>query len=160
MWLFALSSVIWFNFAFGSQSPSDYAWTDGTPMDYTNWWAGTIFNRHPYAPECNGLGTAQQSSWNDNSWRCRPYDSAQAFVCDDPTGTGYVVVNQTETFAGWGYVLVNQAKTFGEAESYCQSTYGTHLASIHSASENQQLKDLMVSSGADWAFIGIYLPCK
>ena len=47
------------------------------------------------------------------------------------------------------YIFVDQALFFSDAESYCQSTYDTHLASIHSAIDNAEAHNLCVPQDSD-----------
>jgi len=55
--------------------------------------------------------------------------------------------NQVSCPSGWSayngncYKFVSKAKSFSEAEGYCNSIWDAHLASIHSAGENQFIYD-------------------
>ncbi|XP_064409055.1 lectin-like [Latimeria chalumnae] len=55
------------------------------------------------------------------------------------------------TYDGYCYQLVTIKKSWGEAEFHCQRIHDGHLASVHSADENQIIADLI---GAHSVWIG------
>eukprot|EP01083_Nonionella_stella_P305849 1068611_1 len=92
------------------------AWCDGSTDNYTNW-ANT-----PPSP-ATGKGCFIQA---DGKWEDSDSGNTKPFVCD--------IVGD--------YVIVDQSKPFDDAQTYCKTTYGTSLASVHTASQNQFLYDL------------------
>ncbi len=45
------------------------------------------------------------------------------------------------------YVHIGVGKSWQQAESYCINEYGTHLASVHSTEEEDELSSLVLNYG-------------
>ena len=70
-----------------------------------------------------------------------------------------VEVSELLTDNGLHYVLFSNTTSFTwyEAEEYCDDLYGTHLASIHSNSENAQIyvAATTLGVGSEWIWLGL-----
>eukprot|EP01083_Nonionella_stella_P109703 320159_1 len=73
------------------------------------------------------------------------------------TNTTSLPVTQTLSANGTYIAVRSLVVNFYEAERYCQSAVGTHLASIHNAQQAQEIYDVMLSAFAsiDFAWIGV-----
>eukprot|EP01083_Nonionella_stella_P008499 24536_1 len=118
-----------FNFGFGTwigyQTKTDNTWgewVDGSADNYTNW-ANT-----PASTSSKCCYMKPDGKWNEID--C---DRTKTFVCG--------IVGD--------YVIVDQPKSFDDALQYCETTYGTSLASIYTPLQNQFLYDLKQSQFPD-----------
>ena len=58
------------------------------------------------------------------------------------------------------YILIKHATNYKDAETTCQERYGTHLATIESFYDNEQVRTLCTETAADWCWIGMKSPFK
>ncbi|CAJ0576183.1 unnamed protein product, partial [Mesorhabditis spiculigera] len=92
-------------------------------------------------------------------WTSSPCSTKRPFICtfsDHPCPDGWAYNEQTNycyyTPMGlnWPGIYRNNV-SFDLGEQYCDTQYGAHLVSIHSAAEDQFVKDLVDKSVADYS---------
>ena len=119
-----------------------WRWEDGSAVAYVNWASG----------EPNGATVREDygfmlpdGTWNDDDSSERPY------VCAT-LGTASTAATATWSFSGRDWELFAECKTWDNAEAACVAR-GSHLASVHSGAENQEIQSRMYSGGT--AHIGL-----
>eukprot|EP01083_Nonionella_stella_P191865 709775_1 len=104
-----------------------YEWLDGTPFDYGSDLSGGAGPWDGGNPDRSGGEHCLeifQDGWNDG--RC---EDAKPFLCNHPSSGSYIP--HTDTPLSW-----NDSNTF------CKSSYGTTLASIHNDTQNDEANSL------------------
>ncbi|CAJ0962924.1 unnamed protein product, partial [Mesorhabditis belari] len=152
-----------------------WKWSDGSPFDYQRFQSsntgGCVYldqqdllwkltsctaGLFPYvcgaqplpSPTPTDSQTTQivQSTTSERGLTCLPIQQQLPYTCNQ--GWQYFPNN------GYEYLIVMD-KTFADAESYCVSQ-GAHLASIHSAEENDFISSLCCPSGCGHDHTGKY----
>ena len=94
-------------------SEGSFSWTDGASSGYTKWSSGE--------PNNSGNNEDCVESWSsDGNWNDLTCSSSRYFVCNYPK-----------------YMAVKLAKNWDDANTFCQATFGTSLATISSERENR-----------------------
>ena len=146
---------------------SSYEWVNGDALN------GDINAWDHYQPDpsdnrfCAKVTSSHQS--NPGFWYMSKCDETASYICEYPR-TGYTVPPTTTTTVApqaqcpteaWTKVgdqcfkLFTQELTFVQAESYCQQSFGGHLASFHSADEETSALNAQSNYGYYFLWIGL-----
>ena len=133
-----------------TDATASYSWTDSSAFDYGSNISGGVYpwNTDEPNPSISSGNNHIQMGCSLNNETC-PFmsiddsdnDIEEMFVCNDcpwNTLTKYVVANDRKSNQGGD----------GNANSQCKASFGTSLASIHSASDNEEAVFLCIT-GAD-----------
>eukprot|EP01084_Bolivina_argentea_P245319 410736_1 len=134
------SDNVEYNCWFGTFNDPDNGWI--TPafdtLNYSNW-AANQANKEKY--QCGYVtATGNGRHWLSDS--C--LNSNNMFVCN-PLNS----LNTNELPTNKVYIAVNLEYNWTSAESYCQNVYGSHLATIWTENENNEVANLCRNLGLD-----------
>eukprot|EP01084_Bolivina_argentea_P114667 204093_1 len=100
-------------------------WSNGRRIQYKNWHPGEPNNDARQGRDCGEIYAESRGLWNDIPCAWKRYA-----LCEQGKGQVYGM-----------YIAVQIPKTFVDAETWCLTRYGTHLATIHTFWDNQNAKD-------------------
>ena len=86
---------------------NSWVWSDGTPLDYTNWLTGQPDNWNNNE-KCAHMSSSHK--WNDNT--C---GDQRAFVCKQTCQSGW------SAFNGKCYKFFSETKNWDDAQDYCRT---------------------------------------
>ena len=114
-----------------SSSEGTYEWIDqsGTVSANSKYWSSSWPDGYQTSTDCIELGmlTENEIGWNDRS--CETTRTSNLFFCNNKYEIyrygNYIGVNGYTSLLNYGTI------TFDEAENYCLTNFGSHLASVH-----------------------------
>eukprot|EP01084_Bolivina_argentea_P214322 363858_1 len=110
-------------------------WSDGHSCDYAS---GNCANDpHWYPGQPNNYGGEQDCAdlWSSNGFTDRPCDNTYTFLCNVGYNNHVIL-----------YSAVSTPKTWSDANDYCQSKYGTSLATITTPEQFEAATHIIESS--------------
>eukprot|EP01083_Nonionella_stella_P147779 466816_1 len=123
---------------------ASFVWVDGSNRDFT---ASTFpLDNHDHG----GYDEDCMIVYTDGSWGDTPCHTSHpySFICNAPTQEVHSVNDK--------YIWVGPSITdWFTAESFCETKYGTTLASVHSAADNTEISNLCVNSAENACYIGL-----
>ncbi|XP_072020400.1 macrophage mannose receptor 1-like [Amphiura filiformis] len=147
------------------QQDGELTWSDGTPLDYTNWNPGEP-NDANGEEQCAETETFDEGRWNDNAcgiknaFICkRPYDNTAPItrlptaspVGGCPTGW-YKLLNKCYRIYGYDG---DDRKNWRDARDVCQSIAGGNLATIHNQAQQSSLSAMIKGVPDSDVWIGL-----
>ena len=126
----------------GDNVYTDNGWIDGTSVTYTNWISG---QPSLSSSQCVEVVKDNGARWNDEdcSWQ------SSGFICNLN-----VEVSETEHFIGVKWNL--GSITWDEANDYCENTFSTSLASVHSYWEREEVYGILDVFDTERGWIGMH----
>ena len=138
-----------------------YEWKDGSGILSTSssyWYPGEPNNDSSGSGKDCGDLYIQDDNWHGfNEISCDK--KLGAFICNHD----YYVVRYGDYIGVLTEKYGNDRLTFNQAENYCQTHYGTHLASVHNQDNNDELIYVHIAisnirGGNVWSFVGLNDP--
>lgn len=117
-----IKAVAWMGFN-DLVKPLEWGWSSGAIVEEVQWAQGQPENRQ--GEDCGFLSLV-------GPWHDAPCNEKRVFLCDRRMG-----VTASENF-----IFVSTPFEWSGADAYCTKNYGTHLASIHSISEMEEVTRL------------------
>ncbi|XP_026075422.1 C-type mannose receptor 2-like [Carassius auratus] len=117
---------------------SEWRWSLGDPVLYTA--HDSLYRNWASNQTTNGVNYCAYMS-RDGLWSNDSCNSQRFFVCYSDSSKGFILVQQ----------LLN----WRNAQSFCRANH-TDLSSVRNSSENQQIQQLMNTSGVTAVWIGLF----
>eukprot|EP01084_Bolivina_argentea_P293141 504133_1 len=118
-------------------------WLDNTNLDW-----GRIVQYYPWqSSEPDSHNCVLMDASNIYQWKSTECENAERFVCNSCDG----VLNK--------YILIQSDLSWIDADNYCQTQYGTHLASIHSLDTGYDWNEIITQmniSEIDSVWVGLH----
>eukprot|EP01084_Bolivina_argentea_P094353 169615_1 len=126
-----------------------WSWiNDSKTADYTKWYPSEPGTNSRYAAIINNAGAGYGRYWTDTSCTA----SIAAFVCNPPNTAEPSTLND---YIGYISGFVGLASTFYDADDYCYYKHNSHLATIKSEAENNEVANICRDLGNYDCWIGV-----
>eukprot|EP01084_Bolivina_argentea_P127544 225537_1 len=132
-----------------SLTVNDWRWMSDNSIDsYDNWYPGEPGTSYPNCAYINAL-QSKGRTWSERS--CS--NTRDAFVCNPPNSA--VAPSSLEYHGHITSEIGTGSYNFLDADTFCETTHGTHLATIKSESQNHKVINICRTLGSVDCWIGV-----